>query len=55
MEHDADVAQLEQVWRAHVLPNVSAQLACWRAREPDVEIRLSVPTPSSQQVLVAHR
>jgi hypothetical protein len=52
MAYEAEVSRLEQVWRSHVAGDPRAQLARWREREPDVEARLSVPTPSSQQVLL---
>lgn len=53
MDYDAEVTQLEHVWRAHVTEAPPAQLARSREREPDVEVRLSVPTPASQRVLIA--
>lgn len=53
MEHDGEVAELEQVWRAHVSGDARAQLTQWREREPDVEVRMSVPTLATQQVLIA--
>ena len=53
MDYDAEVAQLEEAWRAHVTADPRVQLARWREREPDVEVRMSVPTPASQRVLIA--
>lgn len=53
MDYDAAAAELEQVWRAHVIEEPRAQLARWRDRERDIEVRLSIPTPASQLVLIS--
>jgi hypothetical protein len=58
MDEDALVSQLEQIERelarggAVGVEACRAELAEWRAREPDQEFRLSVPTPTAQRVLV---
>lgn len=53
MDFDREVAELEQVWRTHVRGDPRVQLASWREREPNVEVRMSVPTPATQVVLLA--
>ena len=52
MDEEAFVAQLEQVWRAHVPGDPREQLKQWREREPDAEHRLTLPTPQAKQLLV---
>jgi hypothetical protein len=51
MDEDAAVAELEQVWRSYVPGDPRAQLAAWRQREPDIEHRLTIPSPASEFVL----
>jgi len=53
MEYGAEVAQLEQVWQTYVQGPPEEQLARWRKSEPDVEVRMSVPTLATQRVLIA--
>jgi hypothetical protein len=52
MDEDAVVTKLEKVWRARVTCGTREQLEQWRQREPDMEHRLSIPTPTSQRLLV---
>ena len=54
MDFDAEANELEQVWRAHMKDeDPREQIARWRSREPDTEIRLAVPSVATQRVLVA--
>lgn len=50
MDFDREVAELDQVWRTYVTGDPRIQLASWREREPNVEVRMSVPTPATQVV-----
>jgi hypothetical protein len=54
MDFGAEADALEQIWRAHMKgEDPREQIARWRSREPDTEIRLAVPSVATQRVLVA--
>jgi hypothetical protein len=52
MDEEAVVHKLREIWCALPIRNPREQLATWRQLEPDIEHRLSAPTPISQQLLV---
>lgn len=54
MDFETEVAELEKVWRTYVSgESAESQLARWRQREPDVEVRISAPTVATQEVIGA--
>lgn len=58
MDEDALVKKLRELERELAgsgevgVEACRAELAAWRAREPDQEFRVSVPTPTAQRVLL---
>ena len=54
MDFETEVTQLEEVWRTYVRgESAESQLARWRGREPDIEVRISAPTLATQEVIGA--
>ena len=52
MDEGIVVQKLEEIWQTRPMRNPREQLATWRQQEPDIEHRLSAPTPISQELLV---